>query len=156
MARRRGDEIAAALGAHLGGTVRDLHRLSGGASRVTSAFELESPGAAPRRLILQMDRGDIGTQSGKVPMERSLLEAAHAAGVPVPAVVAMGVGDDLGADWLVVERLEGETIPRKILRDAQWSGARSALDGAVRPRAGRHPHHRPGFGRRAPGRRPPG
>jgi aminoglycoside phosphotransferase (APT) family kinase protein len=127
MARRRGDEIAAALGAHLGGTVRDLHRLSGGASRVTSAFELESPGAAPRRLILQMDRGDIGTQSGKVPMERSLLEAAHAAGVPVPAVVAMGVGDDLGADWLVVERLEGETIPRKILRDAQWSGARSAL-----------------------------
>ena len=74
-----------------------------------------------------MDRGDIGAQSGKVRMERSLLQAAHAAGVPVPAVVAMGVGDDLGADWLVVERLEGETIPRKILRDAEWAGARRAL-----------------------------
>jgi aminoglycoside phosphotransferase (APT) family kinase protein len=62
-------------------------------------------------------------------MERALLEAAAAAGVPVPAVVAMGVGDDLGADWLVVERLEGETIPRKILRDAEWDGARRALTG---------------------------
>jgi aminoglycoside phosphotransferase (APT) family kinase protein len=94
---------------------------------VTSAFELEVPGAAPRRLILQMDRGDLGAGGGKVPMERALLEAARAAGVPVPAVVAMGVGDDLGADWLVVERLEGETIPRKILRDAEWAGARRAL-----------------------------
>ena len=120
-----GDQIAAALGAHLGGTVRDLRRLSGGASRVTSAFVLESAGAPPRRLILQMDRGDIGSQSGKVRMEWSLLHAAHATGVPVPAVVAMGVGDDLGADWLVVERLEGETIPRKILRDAEWAGARA-------------------------------
>ena len=127
MARLSGDQIAAALAAHLGGTVRDLLRLSGGASRVTSAFELEVPGAAPRRLILQMDRGDLGAGGGKVPMERALLEAARAAGVPVPAVVAMGVGDDLGADWLVVERLEGETIPRKILRDAEWAGGRRAL-----------------------------
>jgi aminoglycoside phosphotransferase (APT) family kinase protein len=94
---------------------------------VTSAFELEVPGAAPRRLILQMDRGDLGAGGGKVPMERALLEAARAVGVPAPAVVAMGVGDDLGADWLVVERLEGETIPRKILRDAEWAGARRAL-----------------------------
>ena len=39
----------------------------------------------------------------------------------------MGVGDDLGADWLVVEWLEGETIPRKLLRDAQWDGSRRAL-----------------------------
>ena len=127
MARLSGDQIAAALAAHLGGTVRDLLRLSGGASRVTSAFELEVPGAAPRRLILQMDRGDLGAGGGKVPMERALLEAARAVGVPAPAVVAMGVGDDLGADWLVVERLEGETIPRKILRDAEWAGARRAL-----------------------------
>ena len=29
----------------------------------------------------------------------------------------MGEDDDIGPAWLVVERLEGETIPRKILRD---------------------------------------
>jgi aminoglycoside phosphotransferase (APT) family kinase protein len=123
----RGEELAAALGAHLGGAVRDLRRLSGGASRVTSAFELDAPGATPRPLILQMDRGDGTTPGGKVHMERALLEAARAAGVPVPPVVAMGAHDDLGADWLVVERLQGETIPRKILRDVEWAAAREVL-----------------------------
>src|ERR1700687_3693614 len=108
--RQSSDTMAAALGAHLGGIVRDLRRLSGGASRVTSAFELEVPGAGSRPLIFQMVRGDGGSQGGKVQMERALLQAARAAGVPVPEVVAMGVGDDLGADWLVVEWLEGETI----------------------------------------------
>ncbi len=60
-------------------------------------------------------------------MERALLQAARAATVPVPALVAVGAHDDLGADWLVVERLEGETIPRKILRDAEWAEARRVL-----------------------------
>ncbi len=60
-------------------------------------------------------------------MEGALLRAAAAAGVPVPAVVALGEGDELGAGWLVVERLEGETIPRRILRDDEWAAARAAL-----------------------------
>jgi aminoglycoside phosphotransferase (APT) family kinase protein len=120
------DELAAALGRRLDGTVRGLRRLSGGASRVTSAFELERPGRTTRPLILQMDRG-VSAQRGRVRMEGALLRAAGAAGVPVPGVVALGEGDDLGASWLVVERLEGETIPRKILRDGQWAGARRAL-----------------------------
>jgi aminoglycoside phosphotransferase (APT) family kinase protein len=128
MTRRPGtEEFALALGRRLGGTVRGLRRLSGGASRVTSAFELEVAGGEPHPMILQMDRGDGAAGGKKVQMERALLEAARAAGVPVPMVVAMGVGDDLGSDWLVVERLEGETIPRKILRDAEWAGARHAL-----------------------------
>jgi aminoglycoside phosphotransferase (APT) family kinase protein len=120
-------ELAAALGERLGGTVRDLRRLSGGASRVTSSFSLEtSAGATP--LILQMDRGgDPAAGALKVRTERDLLERARAAGVPVPAVVAMGDADGLGAAWLVVERLEGETIPRKILRDDEWAAARAAL-----------------------------
>ncbi len=44
--RLSSDELAAALGARLGGTVRDLRRLSGGASRVTDAFDLETGPAA--------------------------------------------------------------------------------------------------------------
>ena len=130
MARRLGtDEVAVALGRRLGGNVRGLRRLSGGASRVTSAFELEGAGGELHPMILQMVRAGGAGGGGKVPMERALLEAASAAGVPVPVVVAMGVGvgDELGSDWLVVERLEGETIPRKILRDAEWAGARHAL-----------------------------
>ncbi len=70
-----------------------------------------------------MDRGG-GAPSGRVRMEGALLRAAGAAGVPVPGVVAVGEGDELGASWLVVDRLEGETIPRKILRDDEWASAR--------------------------------
>jgi aminoglycoside phosphotransferase (APT) family kinase protein len=137
--RRSTEDLAAALGRRLGGTVRGLRRLSGGASRVTSAFELETPGQGARPLILQMDRG-VSAQSGRVRTEGALLRAAAAAGVPVPDVVALGDDgdgdgdddnddghDDLGVGWLVAERLEGETIPRKILRDDRWAGARRAL-----------------------------
>ncbi|HVT41730.1 MAG TPA: phosphotransferase, partial [Acidimicrobiales bacterium] len=133
MARPDREELGAALGAALGGTVHDLRRLSGGASRITSAFDLEDEDdqGAPRRrpLIVQTDRGDAGSRDGRVPMEEALLAGARAAGVPVPAVVASGdgTGDGVGAAWLVVERLEGETIPRKILRDPQWQDARGAL-----------------------------
>jgi aminoglycoside phosphotransferase (APT) family kinase protein len=123
--RLSSEELAAGLGRALGGTVRDLRRLSGGASRVTSAFELDADGAT-RPLILQMDRAQ-GAPKGRVPMEAALLRAAAAAGVPVPAVVALGDGSELGAAWLVVERLDGETIPRKVLRDAEWAAARAAL-----------------------------
>jgi aminoglycoside phosphotransferase (APT) family kinase protein len=126
-ARPSTEELAAALGRRLGGTAVELRRLSGGASRVTSAFELQTPDGPARPLILQMDRG--GAPAGRVRMERALLRAAGAAGVPVPAVVALGERDELGTSWLVVERLAGETIPRKILRDEEWAGARPALTG---------------------------
>ena len=124
--RLSSDEVAAALGRRLGGTVRGLRRLSGGASRVTSAFDLDTPDGAARPLILQMDRSGSAPR-GRVRMEGALLRAAAAAGAPVPAVVAVGEGDELGASWLVVERLDGETIPRKILRDDEWAAARAAL-----------------------------
>jgi aminoglycoside phosphotransferase (APT) family kinase protein len=125
--RLSSEELAAALGRRLGGRVRDLRRLSGGASRVTSAFELDSD-EVTRPLIVQLDRGGAAP-SGRVRMEGALLRAAAGAGVPVPGVVALGERDELGTSWLVVERLDGETIPRKILRDDQWVAARRALTG---------------------------
>ena len=124
------DEVAAALGRRLGGRVTGLRRLSGGASRITSAFDLEVPGERTRALVLQLDRsrGPANqAQGGRVQVEGALLRAAHENGVPVPAVVALGEDDGLGAGWLVVERLAGETIPRKILRDPEWTEARASL-----------------------------
>lgn len=133
--RLSSDDLAAALGARLGGTVRDLRRLSGGASRVTSAFDLVAPDGEARPLILQMDRAGGAPGQAKARLEHGLLDAAVRAGVPVPAVVAAPdagpaagpAADPLGGAWLVVERLAGETIPRKILRDPEWAVARSAL-----------------------------
>jgi aminoglycoside phosphotransferase (APT) family kinase protein len=121
------DDVADALGTLLGGRVENLRRLSGGASRVTSSFDLIDASGATRSLIIQQDRGDGATQNGSVSAEAELLEAAHRGGVPVPEVVASGEGKGLGRRWLVVTRVEGETIPRKILRDPEWEQARRRL-----------------------------
>jgi aminoglycoside phosphotransferase (APT) family kinase protein len=124
--RLSSEELGRALGQLLGGEVLDLRRLSGGASRVTSSFDLQTADGV-RPLIFQQDRGDGVAQTGKVLVEQALLRAAGEAGVPVPEVVAGGAHEMLGSAWLVVERLQGETIPRKILRDPEWAEARRAL-----------------------------
>ena len=132
------ETVEAALGRLLGGTVTELRQLSGGASRITSSFELVGEDGTQRSLILQRDRGAGLSGPGRVRIAVALLRAAAEAGVAVPDVVAVGEGDagagaghgvghGLGPGWLVVERIEGETIPRKILRDPEWSAARSVL-----------------------------
>jgi aminoglycoside phosphotransferase (APT) family kinase protein len=123
------DELARLLGRVLGGEVRRVHVISGGASRRTSGFDLVAPGGTVEPLIIQQDRGKGIAGPGRVRAEVALLRAAGAAGVPVPRVVAHGDDehDGLGPGWVVAEYLEGETIPRKILRDPEWATARSAL-----------------------------
>jgi len=119
-------ELAAALGVH---EVRDVRRLSGGASRETWAFD-----AGGRPLILQRARPG-GVTSAAMATEAALLRAARAAGVPVPGVVLSGNEADgdgvdagpLGRSWMVVERIEGETIPRRILREEEFAPARPLL-----------------------------
>jgi len=67
---------------------------------------------------VQTSRGD----------EFRLLQAAHAAGIPVPRVV--WCEDDatvLGAPFFVMEFVEGETIARRLLRDDAYAPARDAL-----------------------------
>jgi aminoglycoside phosphotransferase (APT) family kinase protein len=121
------DEVAAALGQALGGSVSDLKRLSGGASRITSSFDLEADDGSIRQLILQEERGHGLVPGSRVPIEAMLLRAADDLGVPVPHVVVAGAEGGLDPGWLVVERIDGETIPRKLLRDPQWAAARNAL-----------------------------
>ena len=117
------------LGRALGGTVQSLERLSSGASRVTSAFDLVLADGTRRPLVLQQERGDGSALGAKVDLQAALLAAATAAQVPAPRLVAAGAGDGLDPGWLVVERLDGETIPRRLLRDAEWAVARAALTG---------------------------
>ncbi len=120
-------EVAETLGRVLGGTVHRLDRLSGGASRITNSFDLERPDGTVRALILQQERDSAVAPGSRMAVEATLLAAARAAGVPVPGVVAAGAAGGLAAGWLVVERLEGETIPRKLLRDPEWAAARADL-----------------------------
>jgi aminoglycoside phosphotransferase (APT) family kinase protein len=117
------EELAGALGN--GVRVEGLRRLSGGASRVTSAFEAVAPDGSRTPLVVQQVRsGAAGTGPGMA-VEAAVLRAAADAGVPVPRVVAVGEG----ASFAVQEHVEGETIARKILRDDEFAPARPVLAG---------------------------
>lgn len=124
----KGAELEGALrGALDVAEIRGLRRLSGGASRETWSFDAVGADGAVRPLILRRD--PVGAaRTGGMSVEHALFAEAAAAGVPVPAVFL--ASDDpvvLGSPALVMERLEGETIPRKILRDAEYASARPLL-----------------------------
>ncbi|HEY8059998.1 MAG TPA: phosphotransferase family protein, partial [Acidimicrobiales bacterium] len=72
--------------------------------------------------------GGIRTGGGMA-AEADLIRAAAAEGVPVADVVATGDGEDdgLGWPWVVARRVDGETIPRRILRDDDFARARNLL-----------------------------
>jgi len=121
-------EISTALGGFLDGEVIGLTRLSGGASRETYAFELQRGTDAPVDLILQRIRPGPVAGTFSMEDEAALLRAAASVGVPVAPVVA--ASDDvalIGAPFVVVERLDGETIARRLLRDDAYAAARATL-----------------------------
>ncbi len=113
--------LASALGAD---AVTDLVHLSGGASRETWSCTALAAGQH-RRLVVQVQR--LGS-ANDIDVEAGVLRAAGAAGVPVAAVVASSADPDaLGAPFLVVEHVDGETIARRILRDDTFALARDRL-----------------------------
>jgi aminoglycoside phosphotransferase (APT) family kinase protein len=107
--------------------VADLARLSGGASRETWAFAAVHRDGTRRPLVLQCERPGGVRSSGGMAAEADLIRAAGRQGVPVPAVLAAGDDDGLGGPWMVAERIDGETIPRRILREEALAEARGAL-----------------------------
>ena len=128
-----------------------LRRLPGGASREIWLFTLVRDDAEPERLVLRRDTpGHVIESSRKLEFE--LLRAAEAAGVPVPRVRWCG-GDDpvLGGSFFVMDYVEGETIGRKILRDAALETARTRLPEDLATAAARIHTIEPGrLGLRAP------
>lgn len=115
----RGDPAAAVV---------DVTRLSGGASRETWAVGVRRGDGTDDPLILQRARaGASGAREGSLGMggEAALLGAMAAAGVPVAPVLAGETeAGRLGASFLLMERVEGETIARRLLRDPEWEVAR--------------------------------
>ncbi len=122
--------LAGALSRELGpGTeVEGLRRVSGGASRETWLFTARNP-AGDRPLVLRRDPGAHEGATSRA-TEYELLVAEVAAGVPVPRpVLLLGADDGLGSGF-VMEHVDGETIPRRILRDARYADARPGLAAA--------------------------
>ncbi len=111
--------------------VEGLARLAGGVSRETWAFDLHAEGEAPRPLVLRMDTPQPFIE-GTRPAEAALIRLAGAHGVPVPAVPWSE--DDpavLGAGFLVMERLAGESRVGRLLGGERYARARAALPGQM-------------------------
>ncbi len=106
-----------------------LRLLTGGATRQTWSFDavIEDAYGQVRTvpLVLRADprRGPSGMANE---VECRLLEAAREAGVSVPKVHLVG-DNSLGMPFYLMERVEGETIARRLLRDDAYAEARRTM-----------------------------
>ena len=109
--------------------VANAARLSGGASQETWSFDIVHPGGTIGAILRRAPPGYGASPTRAVGLsaEAVLMQLAHAAGVPSPEVLyVLQPADELGTGF-IMGRVEGETIPRKILRDAQFADARPKL-----------------------------
>ncbi|MBI1188766.1 MAG: phosphotransferase [Alphaproteobacteria bacterium] len=113
------------LAAKLGGAAENAVQLSGGASQETWSFDVAGEGYILRRApggVVRESVNSIGLEK-----EAEVIRAAHKAGAPAPdVVIECEDGDGLFPGY-VMRRLAGETIARKILRDAAFAEARGKL-----------------------------
>jgi aminoglycoside phosphotransferase (APT) family kinase protein len=120
--------------------VDGLRLLSGGASRATWSFDAHvgadegDRDGVVHELVLQRTRGSTSTAMGgpSMAVEDDLLRAAAERGVPVPALVLPSADADErlsgdGGSARVCERVEGETLGARIVRDERYAAARRVL-----------------------------
>ena len=125
--------LAAALKRHgaAPGEVRGLQRLTGGATKQTWSFDWVGEGQV-EPLILQQTPpvgAAAATRAPKLSAEQdaALMIAARASGVPAPVVrLVLGPEDGLGAGY-VTERVDGETLGRKVVNDDAFATARATM-----------------------------
>ena len=106
--------------------ITNLKRLSGGASQETWSFDAEGAGKNVE-LILRRAPGGVprarNSEAISLGSEALLLKSAADQNVPVPAVLGVSEsGSDLG-EAFIMDRIPGETIARRILRDSQYQAA---------------------------------
>ncbi|MET3473441.1 aminoglycoside phosphotransferase (APT) family kinase protein [Novosphingobium sp. 1529] len=121
------DAVTARLG--LGTTVPgSLVRLTGGASYETWSFDAHD-GATAHPLILRRVPADRPAASEQVgpETEARLFIAARAHGVPEPRIHHILTEADAMGQGFIAERVAGETLARKILRDPRFAPARGRL-----------------------------
>jgi aminoglycoside phosphotransferase (APT) family kinase protein len=117
------DQLEAEAARHFGRPVHieRLESLQGGASRELWAFVAVLDGRR-RELVLRRDPEGVEDPPARR-RELEALVAAHRHGVPVPEPLWLH-GEGTG---LVMARVHGETIARRLLRDDRYAGARAEL-----------------------------
>lgn len=103
--------------------------LSGGASQETWRFDIAHPDGPIGAILRRSPRGygAAPSRAAGLGAEAQLMQLAFEAGLPSPRVLHVLVPEDeLGAGF-IMQRVEGETIARKILRDAEFAAVRPHL-----------------------------
>ncbi|RDI55679.1 aminoglycoside phosphotransferase (APT) family kinase protein [Nocardia mexicana] len=117
-----GPGLSRFLATELGGAVMvsNVRQVSAGARRRTVVFDAQRQGRSVR-LVATIVPAAI--EQIPVEAEAAVRELARKHGVPAPPVVATCTEDGyLGAPFLISEHVDGETVPRKVLRLVQAAG----------------------------------
>ena len=115
-------EMREALQAALGGEISDAVLLAGGASKEAWAVDVDGEPLLVRRAAGSV----IHRHTLSLENEFAVLQAAHAAGVKVPKPLQY-ISDLAGREAFVMERLDGETIGRRIVGREELAAARERL-----------------------------
>ena len=110
--------------------VENLRKLPGGASRQTWSLDASyTHGGTPVRLPLVLRR-DPGSSTLNTQRREEFLvqQAAYAGAVPVPRPYWLAEdAEALGAPSYLMQRVEGETLARRLLRDDDYAQARQVM-----------------------------
>jgi aminoglycoside phosphotransferase (APT) family kinase protein len=128
-----GNGLATALTPWVGraATIEGLTRLSGGASKQTWSFDAVGADGTRTELVLRRDLPGRPGEPGAIHREAAAISLAHDAGLPVPEMLVTSDGAGWDTAGMIMRRVPGETIARKILRDAQYARARGVLVGQL-------------------------
>lgn len=114
--------LPAALSAAVGMPVdvQKVWRLGGGASKeawaVDAVVQRQGQGQVKQWLVRRMGGGVLHDHTVSLATEHAVIRAAHAAGVPVPRPLGF-IADLAGRDAFVMDRVGGEGVGRRIVRD---------------------------------------
>ena len=126
------DEIRTALAEFLAETypapvtVAQLTRMSAGASAQLSALSVRDATGVEHTLVLRVG-GIVGGLAIGTTAEARVLGALAGGSVPVPTVVATFADHPVLGDGYLMTRLDGETVPRRLLREPAFEEARGRI-----------------------------
>ena len=113
-----------------GRDIAGLRRLSGGASQETWSFDLlRDDGASVPLILRRAPEGSAQRAEGNATLaeQARILAAVRSAGVPAPAVPwLLQPAQDMG-EGFVMQRIDGETLGRRIVTEPRLAGAREGL-----------------------------
>jgi aminoglycoside phosphotransferase (APT) family kinase protein len=109
--------------------VTAAEKLSGGASQETWSFDIVHPQGNVGAILRRAPKGygAAPSRAAGLDAEARLMQLAFDASLPSPRVLhVLTPEDDLGVGF-IMQRIDGETIARKILREEKFADARPRL-----------------------------